>query len=298
MDMSMQIIHNALEDASLFGALSHDGESLPATRGVLDALLEPVEPAVATAQLVAAADTGFKRKSPAKIATPSNDRERIGLVHETSKLELGDSNPPAATTLNEGLPEKDQALNTGSKVGSHEKREEGRQPSSTLGHSCKKSPRQSQKGVAEMCTRPSGDVVGGTPGTSTRAFPDVSATTFPVAATAPSHCQANKSNQCSNLNASCGVRWIILDGPTSGSFSDRLSRLLLGQALRLNTGVCVRVQHAHRILWETDELAGATPALLTSAGICTVQMPLIDDSRLLFGHMDSLLEGLPILGKV
>jgi hypothetical protein len=250
-------------------------------------------------QVVAAADTCRTSKSLAKSAAPSNDRQRLSLVHDTGKLGLGEGIPPvAAGTSNEALPDKDQAHNKGSNFGSFEKSADARQHSSALGHTCKTSPRQVHIDGAETYKRASENIAGGTSETDAWAAPDISRTTLPAATTASSNRQANRSNQDSNLNAPCGVRWIVLDGPTSGSFSDRLSRLLLGQTLRLNTGVCVRVQHAHRILWETDDLAGSTPALLASAGICTVQKPLIDDARLLLGHMDSLLEGLPLLGKV
>jgi hypothetical protein len=230
----VQIVHNALEDASFFGAFSPDGESTPATRGILHALLEPLEPAATARRVAAATDPGTKSTPSSQCGPPSTHRERINVGHA-----------------------KGGAHSTTDKITAAETSE---------------------------C--------------SVQASADMSTSTFDAATPVPSKSQEARGVKPSNLNAPCGARWIVLDGPTSGSFSDRLSRLLLGQPLRLNMGSCVRVQQAHRILWETDDLAGATPALLTSAGICAVQKPLVDDARLLLGHMDHLLEGLPLLSKV
>lgn len=99
-------------------------------------------------------------------------------------------------------------------------------------------------------------------------------------------------------DAPCGVSWLVLDASLRGAAADRLAALLLAKPVALNSGARVRVQDHQRLLWECEDLAGASPTLLTSAGICIVHEPLQDAERLLAGVMDAVLGSSLALDKV
>jgi hypothetical protein len=98
--------------------------------------------------------------------------------------------------------------------------------------------------------------------------------------------------------APCGTQWLVLDGSLQSTTADRLSHLLLGRPIVLNTGARIRVVDRQRLLWECEHLAGASPALLSAAGVCVMHETLQDTDRLLAGVMDSMLQTTATIDKV
>ena len=96
----------------------------------------------------------------------------------------------------------------------------------------------------------------------------------------------------------CGARWIVLDGPIASSCTDRLARLMLGRPVRLGAGPIVRAQPSHRLLWETNDLAGASPALLAGVGVCAVHTPVASSTGVLLTLMDDMLARFALLDQV
>ena len=71
-----------------------------------------------------------------------------------------------------------------------------------------------------------------------------------------------------------GAKWLVCDGSLQSAAAHRLLDLLVGKPVMTNAGVHVAQAAGQRVIWECDSLAGASPALLSSAGICVLHEPL------------------------
>ena len=109
---------------------------------------------------------------------------------------------------------------------------------------------------------------------------------------------AAQSRQLREPEVPCGVKWLVCDGSLRGAMADRMSRLLLGQPIAVGNGARVRLQPHHRLIWECTELASASPALVTSVGLCTITEPLPCAMKLLALAMDDILAACPQLDQV
>lgn len=120
---------------------------------------------------------------------------------------------------------------------------------------------------------------------------------FSVHAQRVAHAAGGASYAPGNSSA-CGTKWVVLDGPVHGVVADRLSKLMLDQVIQDDLGHCLRAQGQHRIVWETTDLATASPSLLASTGICTVPVSIVDQSALGCHVLDSMISRCPLLDKV